>query len=199
MSVATAPQLASTPEAPLFPAASPSSFDTDRLTLRRPRAEDAQAVNEAVLQSFDALHRWMPWAATRPTLRDTRAFLERAEQEFDQRKTLYLLVFLRGTSTLIGSSGFHAIDWAVPRLEIGYWLRAGFTGRGYMTEAVRGQVDFATTVLGARRIEIRMDDKNVHSWRVAERVGFKLDGVLRCYGRDRNGELRDTRIYSRVF
>ena len=90
-----------------------------------------------------------------------------------------LLLFLKGTGTLVGSSGLHRIDWEVPKFEIGYWCRTGFTGRGYVTEAVRGISAFAFDVLGARRVEIRCDSRNLPSARGAERAGFRLEGELR--------------------
>jgi RimJ/RimL family protein N-acetyltransferase len=38
-----------------------------------------------------------------------------------------------------------------------------------------------------------MDTRNERSWRVAERLGFVLEGVLRSDTRDPSGQLRDTR------
>jgi RimJ/RimL family protein N-acetyltransferase len=67
----------------------------------------------------------------------------------------------------------------VPKFEIGYWCRKGFTGRGYITEAVRGLTVFAFEILKANRVEIRCDQRNVRSRKVAERLGFKLEGILR--------------------
>ena len=51
--------------------------------------------------------------------------------------------------------------------------------------------------LKANRVEILCADRNERSWRVAERAGFPLEGILRnnCI---ENGELRDTRIYAKV-
>ena len=57
---------------------------------------------------------------------------------------------------------------------------------------------FAFDRLEARRVEIRMDAGNERSWRVAERVGFRLEGVLRGNSLTPAGELRDTRVYARV-
>jgi hypothetical protein len=70
-----------------------------------------------------------------------------------QRSELRLHLYLRGTDTLVGSSGLQGIDWEVPTFEIGYWCRTGFTGRGYITEAVLGITAFAFDTLGARRVE----------------------------------------------
>jgi RimJ/RimL family protein N-acetyltransferase len=86
----------------------------------------------------------------------------------------------------------------VPSFETGYWVRAGYTGRGYVTEACRAITAAAFDVLGAARVEIRCHDANVRSWRVAERAGFVLEGVLRNERRHLDGALGDTRIYARV-
>ena len=56
----------------------------------------------------------------------------------------------------------------------------------------------AFTSLSARRFEVRMDDTNERSWRIAERLGFTLEGILRQDTRAPSGELRDTRVYSIV-
>ena len=52
--------------------------------------------------------------------------------------------------------------------------------------------------LGARRVEIRMDDANVRSWQVAERAGFTLEALMRFDGVTPAGEPRSTRVYARV-
>jgi RimJ/RimL family protein N-acetyltransferase len=84
----------------------------------------------------------------------------------------------------------------VPRFEIGYWVRKRFIGLGYITEAVAGLTSFAFKRLGAARIEIRMDERNRRSYRVAERLSFTFEGTLRHDARDVYGHLRNTRVYS---
>jgi RimJ/RimL family protein N-acetyltransferase len=86
----------------------------------------------------------------------------------------------------------------VPRFEIGYWRRTDARGRGLVTEAVQALSRMAFDVLQAQRVEIRMDDLNVASWKVAERAGFTLEGVLRRHALSVDGQVRDTRVYSRV-
>lgn len=177
----------------------PSVFDTERLTLRAPRAGDGAAVNEAIMESLAELSPWMPWAHPAPTVDDTEASVRKAAAQFISREDLRLQIYLKGTNTLVGSSGLHRIDWTVPRFEIGYWIRTACAGRGYVTEAVIGLTEFARDHLGAHRIEIRMDERNERSWRVAERAGYTLEARLRNERRALDGTLTDGRIYARIF
>lgn len=67
-----------------------------------------------------------------------------------------------------------------------------------MTEGVRALADHALGPLAASRVTILCDDRNTPSWRLAERAGFQLEGILRNDRLDLSGRLRDTRVYSRV-
>lgn len=176
----------------------PESFESPRLLIRAPREGDGKQLNEAVLDSREELLPWMPWAEHVPSVDDSEANLRRAQAEFIKRSDLRLLIFLKESGVLIGSSGLHRINWDVRRFEIGYWLRTGYTGQGYMTEAVEAIAGFAIRELEANRIEIRCDSRNTRSSRVAERTGFKLEGVLRQWARANDGTLRDDMIYAKV-
>jgi len=177
----------------------PYSFDTDRLTLRGPLPGDGVKVRTAVLESQAELKPWMPWAVDVPTEEEYEARVREGQLDFLARKDLWLMLFLKETDTLIGGSGLHRIEWSVPKFEIGYWVRTGFGGQGYITEAVAAITDFAFDSLGARRVEIRCDAKNVRSAAVPQRLGFSHEGTLRCEARDHvGGELRDTLIFARV-
>lgn len=177
----------------------PDSFDTARLTIRAPRFGDGAELNAAVRDSQVELKPWMPWAAALPSLEDSEANIRNAVAKFLTREDLRLLLLLKGTNTLIGSSGLHRIDWTVPRFEIGYWARTPFAGRGLITEAVNGITAFAREQLHARRVEIRMADSNARSWKVAERAGFTLEAVLRQDRRLLDGTLGHTRIYAKTY
>ncbi|MCP4543095.1 MAG: GNAT family N-acetyltransferase [Chloroflexi bacterium] len=176
----------------------PDSFDTERLTVRSPMPGDGEELQAAVAESIDALRPWLPWADHVPTVEEDEELVRRGRARFLTREDLWLLLFLKGTHTLVGGSGLHRIDWNVPCFEIGYWVRKCFAGQGYITEAVRGVTHFAFETLGARRVEIRCDARNEHSKRVAERAGFELEATLRNHAVAVDGELHDTLIYVRL-
>jgi RimJ/RimL family protein N-acetyltransferase len=174
----------------------PEQIDTERLLIRPPRLGDGAAVNVAVRESFNELQPWMPWAEEIPSVEQSEIFARESAARYARREDLPMLLFERSSGELLGASGLHRIDWSVPAFEVGYWCRTSRTGRGYISEAVRGICKMAFTSLSARRFEARMDDTNERSWRIAERLGFTLEGILRQDTRAPSGELRDTRVYS---
>ena len=157
----------------------PERFETERLLVRCPLPGDGPEVHAAVNESLDELLPWMDWPRQHGTVEDSEEKVRRDRVRFLERTDLLLLLFLKGTNTLVGGSGLHRMDWSVPRFEIGYWCRTRFVGNGYITEAVRAITDFAFEHLGARRVEIRCDSVNERSVRVAQRAGYRLEGELR--------------------
>jgi RimJ/RimL family protein N-acetyltransferase len=174
----------------------PEQLLTPRLSLSPPKPGDGVAVNRAIVESFAELHQWMPWAATLPTAIESERFAREAAIRYQRREDLPLFMRLRDTGEFIGASGMHRIDWTVPRFEIGYWCRTSRVGRGYVSEAVTAITRFAFETLHAARVEIRTDIANSRSFKIAERLGFTLEGILRRDSRTPKGELRDTRLYA---
>jgi RimJ/RimL family protein N-acetyltransferase len=176
----------------------PDSFDTERLTIRAPRVEDAQEVADAVTESLTELRPWMPWAVEPPTAEFEIGRLRHGMAKWLTREDLLLHVMLKGTSTFVMGSGLHRIDWHSGKFEIGYWVRTKFMGQGFVTEAVNGITDFAFKQLHANRVEIRCDADNLRSAAVAKRCGFLLEGILRHDSLSVSGELRSTMIFSKL-
>ncbi len=176
----------------------PEAFETERLLIRSPMPGDGPELYAAVRESMEELLPWMPWPTEHGAVEDSEAIARAARIRFLERTELRMHFYLKGTETLVGSSGLHRIDWGVPKFEIGYWCRTGMTGRGHATEAVRGIAAFAFEVLGAKRVEIRCDPLNRPSARVAELVGFRLEGELRNDAIGTDGTLRNTLVFSAV-
>ena len=176
----------------------PESFESDRLIIRAPRPGDGAEINAAVRETFDDLKVWMPWAQQMPALEESETFVRRAQCQFLAREELTLFLFLKGTNTMVGSSGLHRLDWDIPKFEIGYWCRKRFQGQGYITESTEAIAQFAFETLGAKRVEIRCDSKNVRSQRIPDRLGFKLEGTLRNDSLSPSGELRDTLVFAKI-
>jgi RimJ/RimL family protein N-acetyltransferase len=180
----------------------PEHLETERLVMRPPRRGDGQTLNDAIRVSHAELAPWLPWAGTLPTVDESEAHCRRQQARFILREDFVLLLFLRGKDggegELVGGSGLHRIDWSLRKFEIGYWRKTGCEQRGLVTEAVRALARMAFDALDARRVEIRADDNNERSWKLAERAGFTLEALLRFDSVTPAGEPRSTRIYARV-
>jgi RimJ/RimL family protein N-acetyltransferase len=176
----------------------PAEIQTRRLSLVAPAPGDGPELNRAIAESFAELHEWMPWAAEMPTVAESEHFVREAAARYLRREELPMFMRKRGSHELIGATGLHRANWTVPRFEIGYWCRTSMVGHGYVSEAVVALTRFAFETLSAARVEIRTDSQNVRSWRIAERLGFTLEGVLQRDDRTVQGELRDTRLYAMI-
>ncbi|MCB0323929.1 MAG: GNAT family N-acetyltransferase [Bdellovibrionales bacterium] len=177
----------------------PRSFETERLLLRSPRKGDGAMINEAVRESFKAITPWLPWAKTLPTVDETEAFAVDAEEGFARAESFNILLFRKDTGRYVGNAGIPRLNWSIPSFEIGYWVRTSEQGRGFISEAVTEVTRQAFEVLGARRVEIFCDAKNVSSASVAERAGFDLEGILKNHRVRNDGTIGDTRVYARTF
>ncbi len=154
--------------------------------------------NEAVVGSIDRLAPWLAWVDPPPTLEDSERSCRRAYARFLLNEDLMAFFLLKDGGALVGGSGLHDVDWKLRSFEVGYWGRASHAGQGLITEGVRALAEYALNELGAARVFLTTDDRNVASWKLAERAGFELEGMLRNDRFDLAGELRNTRVYSKV-
>jgi len=81
--------------------------------------------------------------------------------------------------------------------EIGLCLVPGARGRGIAAEALRVLTDWAFATLGLRRAQVFVAPENVAALRLAERAGFRREGVLRSYW-EADGARLDAVVLSRL-
>ena len=176
----------------------PVLVTTERLELRAPDLSHVAGLTRAVRESLPELQVYMPWATDDYDEQGCEASLRGAMADFITKRDLRYHVFEKATGQLIGSTGLHRIRWDVPRFEVGYWLASARTGNGFTTEAARAMTSLALEQLGAKRVDIRCDDRNLASAAVAVKCGFTLDGVLRNWTVGVDGTVRDERVYSKL-
>jgi RimJ/RimL family protein N-acetyltransferase len=82
--------------------------------------------------------------------------------------------------------------------ELGIWIRREERSRGLARRATRALAEWLLAA-GVERVWLEIDPENAASLRVAERAGFRYEGLLRAHCRDRrSGRRHDCRIYSLV-
>lgn len=99
----------------------------------------------------------------------------------------------------VGMSCYGNIDATVRRVEIGWtWYARRVQRSALNSEAKRRLLSHAFETLGCVAVEFRTHFLNQQSRRAIDRLGAKLDGVLRQHMLARDGTLRDTCVYSIV-
>jgi RimJ/RimL family protein N-acetyltransferase len=174
----------------------PDDLRSSRLLLRPFRPTDADQIFAAVDESRDHLRPWMAWVDDHDSVDNSRDWCARCAANWLLRTELTAGIFAAASGRYLGCVSLHDPDWDLRAFGIGYWLRASATGQGYATEALSVLVDLAFDALAARRVELRCDARNGPSRRVAERVGFVLEGQLRNACLDPGGQPGDVLVFA---
>lgn len=165
----------------------------ERLSLRPVRLEDAEAVYRIVDAQRDHLGQWLPWVAHTQSIVPLRQFI-RESMRFNsggQRLTWFIWF----DDQIVGSVSIVGIDHANGAGEIGYWLSRDHQGQGIMTRAVAAVMRHAFQHLQLNRLVIKAPVNNRRSCAVAERLGFRREGVLR-QALQLHGQWHDLALYS---
>jgi RimJ/RimL family protein N-acetyltransferase len=100
---------------------------------------------------------------------------------------------------VIGMTTYMNIDGSLPRVEIGStWNAKSAQGSGTNAESKLLLLTHAFEVWDCAAVEFRTSWMNRQSRAAIEKLGAKLDGVLRQHARTPDGSLRDTCVYSIV-
>lgn len=102
-----------------------------------------------------------------------------------------------GDGRVAGMTTYMNVDATHKRVEIGStWTAARMQRSPFNTECKLLLLGHAFETLGCIAVEFRTHYFNQQSRRAIERLGAKLDGILRNHQRASNGTLRDTAVYS---
>lgn len=158
----------------------PNRIETERLILRRFTRRDVNSVTEAVQSSLSDLNEWLPWAHPGYRKDDATTYIKDSGEAWKEGRAYDFAIRRRvDTRRHLGNISI----WPVSRLtrtgEIGYWVRTDATTHGIATEATAAVVKMGFEDLGYHKLTLRIAIGNRASERVAEKLGFSREGVLR--------------------
>jgi [ribosomal protein S5]-alanine N-acetyltransferase len=151
------------------------TLEGSRIRLRPLREDDAEAL--FVLHGDPRVMRYWSRAAwtDRAESISHLARMVQAERDGD----IPWAIARREDDALIGSLSLFQIVPEHARGMFGYALQSACWGSGFALEAARLGLAHAFSTLGLERIEADIDPANQPSRRLAERLGFKQEGLLR--------------------
>jgi RimJ/RimL family protein N-acetyltransferase len=154
----------------------------------RPWSEDDVEAMVSGCNDPEVAH-WIPTIPHPYTAADARSFI-RGDVRGDHDA---LAIELDGS--VVGGIGM-GVNAHEYRARLGYWIAASARGRGTCTRALRLLSRHALDALELQRLELITDPDNVASQRVAEKVGYQREGVLRRHLRHPDGRIRDSVMFS---
>jgi len=152
---------------------------------------------EAQIAAVEDGELWKLWYTSAPAPEKMREEIERRLALQAAGSMLPFTVIDPATGKVAGMTTFMNIDAANRRVEIGStWYAKSVQRSGLNTEAKLLLLGHAFDALDCIAVEFRTHFMNHHSRRAIERLGAKLDGILRSHQISPNGTLRDTCVYS---
>lgn len=158
---------------------------TERLLLRPWTAEDAAELLPILEANRAHIGPWIPSRVAEPVpVSELAQRLAGFAETFAADREWRFCIVSREDQRILGDVGLFPRSTrgrvALPEAtcaELGYWLRADATGRGFVAEAATAVLDVAMTFAQFGHFEIRCDARNAPSGAVARRLGFALKGT----------------------
>jgi RimJ/RimL family protein N-acetyltransferase len=139
---------------------------------------------------------WRLWYTNVPPPEGMAAEIER-RLELQRAGTMLPFAVLDAGGTPVGMTTYMNVDAVHRRVEIGStWYARRVQRTALNTECKRRLLGHAFETLDCIAVEFRTSSFNHASRRAIERLGARLDGILRSHVRHRDGTLRDTCVYS---
>lgn len=140
-------------------------------------ARDAERIYALIERHRGTLSQWLASIVKPQSTADTEALLRLQAEGNDEGRCAHRVILANGE--IAGICSLHGISAAHRYARLGYWLADSHVGRGVMSGALAQLLDYAFEDLALRRVELGCAPENLRSCRVAERLGFKLEGELR--------------------
>jgi len=139
---------------------------------------------------------WKLWYTAVPTPDGMMAEVER-RLDLQMQGSMLPFAVLDADASAVGMTTFMNIDAANKRVEIGStWYARRVQRTALNTECKLMLMQHAFETLDCIAVEFRTSFFNQKSRRAIERLGAKLDGILRNHQLHTDGTLRDTCVYS---
>jgi N-acetyltransferase len=170
------------------------------ITLRGERATLeplAQRHHDGLVAAASDGDLWTLWYTSVPSPETMRTAIAKRLEQHAAGDMLPFTVIDNSNGKIVGMTTYMHIDADNRRVEIGStWYARSAQRSGINTECKLLLLTHAFEQLDCIAVELRTHFFNQQSRRAIERLGAKLDGILRSHQRMANGSLRDTCVYS---
>jgi [ribosomal protein S5]-alanine N-acetyltransferase len=129
------------------------------------------------------------------TLEGTKAQMEFYDRLWREKTGIWWKIIHRQTNESIGACGINSYQSDHEKAELGYWLMPEYWGKGVMKEVLPVMIQYVFRQWKLHRLEAVIEEGNESSVKLAERLGFKREGLMR-ESEIKNGKRINLMLYS---
>ncbi len=154
------------------------SLTVEKEILLRPlREEESSSLFELVDANREHLKEFMGWLDYSTTPADSLVFIRGEQEKLERLQTITLGIYF--LDQLVGVLSLYHIDPLNQYASIGYWIGKAHQGEGIVSKSTHTLIQYAFKELQLHRIEIRCALHNHRSQKIAEKLGFSKEGILK--------------------
>ena len=126
-----------------------------------------------------------------------KEYVQTAVDGYYHKTTIPFIIYDKTKKQYAGSTRFGNIDYKNKVLHIGWtWIGKQFQGTGLNKHMKFLMLNYAFEVMEFEKVEFRIDERNIQSRKAIEKIGAKLEGILRSNTIMQDGFRRNTCCYS---
>lgn len=156
---------------------SPLLVVDDQLSLSILSLSDAREIFKLVDENRIYLRKTLPWLDEVNSLDEQISYISHCISDYELYKGIMYSVSSDGD--IIGTIGLNSIDYENRSCGVGYWVSEEFAGKGIATRCCSRLIDHCFNDLNLHRFVLEAAIENIASCRVAEKLGLRLEGVIK--------------------
>jgi RimJ/RimL family protein N-acetyltransferase len=128
---------------------------------------------------------------------DLKAYIASAIEARNNKTAYTFIVYDKASKSIVGSTRFYDIQLANETTQLGYtWYSKKVWGTGLNQHCKYLLLQFAFEQMNFKRVEFRADNDNKRSIAAMQKIGCKVEGVLRSHLPRPDGSRRDSIVLS---
>jgi RimJ/RimL family protein N-acetyltransferase len=169
-------------------------LEDDRVILRPITFSDIALLQEYVSSEPEI---WKYSLVAIQKLEDLKGYIETAIQSRTDKNAYPFIVFDKATGTFVGTTRFYDIQLAYETTQLGYtWYSKKVWGTGLNQHCKFLLLQFAFEQMNFKRVEFRADNDNKRSIAAMQKIGCRVEGILRSHLPKPDGTRRDSIVLS---
>ncbi|BDU40981.1 GNAT family N-acetyltransferase [Vibrio nigripulchritudo] len=143
-------------------------------------------------ENLEYLSKWLAWPPHCDSEEDFLNFVRSSLKSYAEGESLSCAILFQGE--LVGNASVFNIDNNLSKAKLGYWIAESAQGNGIVTRVCQTLIDIAFDDYQLEKVQLHAAEENKPSRAVAERLGMKLEGIIRR-NENLNGRIVDHAIY----